>query len=259
MLVDLFWATAGGDVLAFMAELDTHLRKWKDSIVQGVRDASRTVRRFVLDPVSTAEQMGRVRKNTGFLSWVPSSEEIALIGIDQLLKVSGQRDAIVRVAGRVRSQHGTDAGPRVRQRGGSRQPAVHGCADHRGDHGPQGAQDAVACGAGRTGHDARAAPESRASTAIRRRKAQSRVRCRQRTACGCPKTGSNKPVNYAMGDENLEQTDFVLDGVVPIVWTRRYRSSLAGYDASPARGALEQCISPVVARAGRRADILRPG
>ena len=36
-----------------------------------------------------------------------------------------------------------------------------------------------------------------------------------------------------MGDENLEQTDFVLDGIVPIVWTRRYRSSLTAYDASP--------------------------
>ncbi|NML35557.1 DUF6531 domain-containing protein, partial [Paraburkholderia antibiotica] len=51
--------------------------------------------------------------------------------------------------------------------------------------------------------------------------------------CGCPVTKSPHPINFAMGDENLEQTDFVLDGIVPIVWTRRYRSSLAAYDASP--------------------------
>ncbi|WP_235822265.1 DUF6531 domain-containing protein, partial [Burkholderia ubonensis] len=74
--------------------------------------------------------------------------------------------------------------------------------------------------------------------------------------CGCPPTASAKPVNYAMGDENLEQTDFVLDGIAPIVWTRRYRSSLEAYDAS-ALGALEQPISPVARRTGRCPDVLR--
>ncbi|WP_175804832.1 RHS repeat-associated core domain-containing protein [Burkholderia pyrrocinia] len=232
VLVDLFWATAGGDVLAFMAELDTHLRKWKDSIVQGVRDASRTVRRFVLDPVSTAEQMGRVRKNTGFLSWVPSSEEIALIGIDQLLKVSGQRDAIVAWL----DEFDRNTGPML--------DSAFGNVEEAGSLLFMAAQITAEITARKArkmpSHVAQAAPgtmrephrkpgEHRDST----QKGAEPSPLPAKDGCGCPKTGSNKPVNYAMGDENLEQTDFVLDGVVPIVWTRRYRSSLAGYDASP--------------------------
>jgi len=30
VLVDIFWATAGGNVVAFMSELDKHLQSWKD-------------------------------------------------------------------------------------------------------------------------------------------------------------------------------------------------------------------------------------
>ncbi len=57
VLVDLFWATAGGDVIEFMSELDGHLKSWKASIVAGVRDVTRTIRAFVAKPVSAAEQM----------------------------------------------------------------------------------------------------------------------------------------------------------------------------------------------------------
>ncbi|WP_254614952.1 RHS repeat-associated core domain-containing protein [Burkholderia pyrrocinia] len=232
VLVDLFWATAGGDVLAFMAELDTHLRKWKDSVVQGVRDASCTVRRFVLNPVSTAEQMGRIKKNTGFLSWVPSSEEIALIGIDQLLKVSGQRDAIVAWL----DAFDRDTEPMLDQ--------AFGNVEEAGSLLFMAAQITAEIKARKArkipSHVAQAAPgtmrephrkpgEHRDST----QKGAAPSTLPAKDGCGCPKTGSSKPVNYAMGDENLEQTDFVLDGIVPIVWTRRYRSSLAVYDASP--------------------------
>ncbi|WP_240327249.1 RHS repeat-associated core domain-containing protein [Burkholderia sp. IDO3] len=232
VLVDLFWATAGGDVLAFMAELDTHLRQWKGDIVKSVREASRTVRRFVLNPVSTAEQMGRIRKNTGFLSWVPSTEEIALVGIDQLLRLSGQRDAIVAWLDEFDRQ--TE----------SMLSAAFGSVEEAGSLLFMAAQIAVEIKTRKArqipSHVAQATPgtmrephrkpgEHRDST----QKGAMPSPLPAKDGCGCPQTASAKPVNYAMGDENLEQTDFVLDAVVPIVWKRRYRSSLAAYDASP--------------------------
>ncbi|WP_226288411.1 RHS repeat-associated core domain-containing protein [Burkholderia arboris] len=232
MLVDLFWATAGGDVLAFMAELDTHLDAWKKDIVAGVREASRTVRRFVLDPVSAAEQMGRIKKNPGFLSWVPSTEEIALIGIDQLLKVSGQRDAIVAWL----DAFDRDTGPMLDR--------AFGSVDEAGGLLFMAAQITAQIKArkarGMPSHVAQATPGT--MRAPHRKPGEHRDSTQKgampsplppKDGCGCPKTASAKPVNYAMGDEHLAQTDFVLDGVVPIVWTRRYRSSLAAYDASP--------------------------
>ncbi|WP_167375394.1 RHS repeat-associated core domain-containing protein [Burkholderia metallica] len=232
VLVDLFWATAGGDVLAFMAELDTHIDAWKNDIVAGVREASRTVRRFVLDPVSAAEQMGRIKKNPGFLSWVPSTEEIALVGIDQLLKLSGQRDAIVAWL----DAFDRDAGPMLDR--------AFGSAEEAGGLLFMAAQITAEIRArkarGLPSHVAQATPgtmrephrkpgEHRDST----QKGATPSPLPAKDGCGCPKTATAKPVNYAMGDEHLAQTDFVLDGVVPIVWTRRYRSSLAAYDASP--------------------------
>ncbi|VWC38626.1 YD repeat-containing protein [Burkholderia lata] len=232
VLVDLFWATAGGDVLAFMTELDTHLRNWQKDIVEGVRDASRTVRRFVLDPVSAAEQMGRIKKNTGFLSWVPSTEEIALVGIDQLLKMSGLREAIVAWL----DAFDRDTGPMLDR--------AFGRAEEAGSLLFMAAQIAAEIKVRKArripSHVAQAAPgtmrephrkpgEHRDST----QKGAEPSPLPAKDGCGCPQTASAKPVNYAMGDENLEQTDFALDGIVPIVWTRRYRSSLAAYDASP--------------------------
>ena len=232
VLVDLFWATAGGDVLAFMAELDVSLAKWKTDIVAGVREASRTVRRFVLDPVSVAEQMGRVKKNTGFLSWVPSTEEIALVGIDQLLEVSGQRDAIVAWL----DAFDRDTGPMLDRAFGSVEEAgsllfmagqiIAEIKARKARRIPSHVAQA-APGTMREPH--RKPGEHRDST----QKGAAPSPLPAKNGCGCPKTTTPKPVNYAMGDENLEQTDFVLDGVVPIMWTRRYRSSLAAYDGSP--------------------------
>ncbi|MGS0897662.1 DUF6531 domain-containing protein, partial [Burkholderia stagnalis] len=194
--------------------------------------ASRTIRRFVLDPVSTAEQMGRIRKNPGFLSWVPSTEEIALIGIDQLLKVSGQRAAIVAWL----DAFDRNTGPMLER--------AFGSVAEAGSLLFMAAQVTAEIKARKArklpSHVAQAVPgtmrEPHRKPGAHRDSTQKGARpspLPARNGCGCPRTGSDKPVNYAMGDEHLEQTDFVLDGVVPIVWTRRYRSSLAAYDASP--------------------------
>jgi len=70
VLVDLFWATAGGDAIAFMEQLDEKLKGWRSEIDAGIANASRTVRSFVKDPVSAGKQMGLIKENTGFLSWL---------------------------------------------------------------------------------------------------------------------------------------------------------------------------------------------
>lgn len=45
---------------------------------------------------------------------------------------------------------------------------------------------------------------------------------------------SGRPIDFAMGDENLAQTDFVVDGPGALtIWSRLYRSSLSAYDHSP--------------------------
>ncbi|WP_082079617.1 RHS repeat-associated core domain-containing protein [Cupriavidus basilensis] len=232
VLVDLFWATAGGDVIAFMAEFDRHLDSWKQDIIDGVRKATRTIRRFVQNPVSAAEQMGAVKKNTGFLSWVPSTEEIALYGIDQLLKLSGQRAAILAWL----DAFERDTGPMIH--------AALGDAGKAGTLLFMAARVAAEIKTRRArklpSHTAQAVPGTMDKPHVKAgqvrhttQKGASPSPVPARNGCGCPATATAKPVNYAMGDENLEQTDFVLDGVVPIAWTRRYRSSLAAYDDSP--------------------------
>jgi hypothetical protein len=50
VLVDLFWATAGGDVIEFMAHLDEHLKRWQADIIKGVQQATRTIRTLCRTP-----------------------------------------------------------------------------------------------------------------------------------------------------------------------------------------------------------------
>ncbi len=47
--------------------------------------------------------------------------------------------------------------------------------------------------------------------------------------CPAP-AGTGPSISFATGDETLSHTDFVLPGLLPIAWTRTYRSSLAAYD-----------------------------
>ncbi len=230
VLVDLFWASAGGDVIGFMSALDGHLKRWQADIVKGVHDASRTVRRFVKDPVSAAGQMALVQQNPGFLSWVPSGEAVALHALDGLLRVSGQREAILASLDEFDSQ----AGPMLDRAFGDAATAgtlvcmatqivaeIRARRAHRPSH--------VAQAVPGTMNAPHTKPGEHRDTTQRGAKPGDLP---AKKGCGCPSTASDKPVNYAMGDELLEQTDFALDGVVPIVWTRRYRSSLAAYDDS---------------------------
>ena len=60
-----------------------------------------------------------------------------------------------------------------------------------------------------------------------------------RDDCGCQRTGpggkpatSKKPVHFATGEEILYHTDFTAPGLVPVDFTRCYRSSHAPYDDS---------------------------
>lgn len=232
VLVDLFWATAGGDVIAFMEELDHKLKWWQQDIDHGVYKASQTVRSFVQNPVSAAQQMRLLEKNTGFLSWIPSGETIALHGIDELLKVSGQRQTILKWLDdfdRNRSAMLKQAFGDVATAGSLIFMAAQIVAEIK-------ARKAR----GVPSHSAHAAPgtahEPHVKSGEHRETTQMGAKASDlptKKGCGCPATASPKPVNYALGDEHLEQTDFALDGIVPIVWTRSYRSSLAAYDDSP--------------------------
>uniref|UniRef100_UPI002028F4F7 DUF6531 domain-containing protein n=3 Tax=unclassified Caballeronia TaxID=2646786 RepID=UPI002028F4F7 len=232
VLVDLFWATAGGDAIAFMEQLDEKLKGWRSEIDAGIANASRTVRSFVKDPVSAGKQMGLIKENTGFLSWLPTGEEVTLHGIDELLKLSGQRDTILKWL----DAFDANRSAMLKQAFGDAATAgtlIFMAAQVVAEIKRRKAR-------GIPSHTAHAAPGTMEKPHIKpgehRETTQKGAKPSDLPAkdgCGCPATASKRPVNYAMGDENLEQTDFALDGVTPIVWTRRYRSSLCAYDASP--------------------------
>ncbi|KAK46749.1 hypothetical protein BG58_09410 [Caballeronia jiangsuensis] len=232
VLVDLFWATAGGDAIAFMEQLDEKLKGWRASIDSGIADASRTVRGFVENPLKAADQMGVIKRNTGFLSWVPTGEEIALHGIDELLEVSGQRETILKWL------DAFDANRSVMLKQAFGDAATAGTlifmaaqvVEEIKLRKARGTASHTANAASGTMHEPHVKPGEHRETTQMGAKASDLA---AKDGCGCPVTASKKPVNYAMGDENLEQTDFALDGITPIVWTRRYRSSLSAYEASP--------------------------
>ncbi|MEN9657355.1 MAG: hypothetical protein RL571_820 [Pseudomonadota bacterium] len=49
----------------------------------------------------------------------------------------------------------------------------------------------------------------------------------------CPITGGTAhAIGFALGEESFSHTDFVLEGVMPIVWARTYNSRLARFDQS---------------------------
>jgi RHS repeat-associated protein len=49
----------------------------------------------------------------------------------------------------------------------------------------------------------------------------------------CPITGGTPhSIGFALGEESFSHTDFVLEGVMPIVWARTYNSRLARFDQS---------------------------
>uniref|UniRef100_UPI002027AFC4 DUF6531 domain-containing protein n=1 Tax=Caballeronia sp. GAWG2-1 TaxID=2921744 RepID=UPI002027AFC4 len=231
VLVDLFWATAGGDAVAFMEKLDQKLTQWREEISRGISDASRMVRRFVENPVSAAEQMGRIKHNEGFLSWVPSGETIALHGIDQLLKVSGQRTTILKWL----DEFDRNRDAMLRRAFGDAATAgslifmAAQIVEEIKFRKARSSPSHVAHAAPGTMHEPHVKPGTHTEHTQKGAKASD---VPAKDGCGCPVTKTGKPVDLVMGDENLEQTDFALDGVAPIVWTRRYRSSLAAYDDS---------------------------
>ncbi|WP_052877928.1 RHS repeat-associated core domain-containing protein [Chromobacterium subtsugae] len=53
----------------------------------------------------------------------------------------------------------------------------------------------------------------------------------------CPCAASQHSISYALGEEVLQHTDFSLPGVLPIVWTRQYRSNFDGNDRNGELGA----------------------
>ncbi|WP_052941683.1 RHS repeat-associated core domain-containing protein [Chromobacterium subtsugae] len=58
--------------------------------------------------------------------------------------------------------------------------------------------------------------------------------------CDCPtkpKARTTGSIGYAIGDEFLQHIDFSLPGVIPIVWTRQYRSNFGGNDQKGEFGA----------------------
>ncbi|MFC7422029.1 RHS repeat-associated core domain-containing protein [Iodobacter arcticus] len=54
-------------------------------------------------------------------------------------------------------------------------------------------------------------------------------------ACSC--ATSPNSIGFALGEESLQHTDFSLPGVLPIVWTRQYRSNFEGNDLRGELGA----------------------
>lgn len=231
VLVDLFWATAGGDAIAFMEELDKKLHGWKEDISRGIHTASRTLRTFVENPVSAATQMGVIKKNDGFLSWIPTGEEIALHGIDELLKLSGQKQTILKWLDEFDRNSDAMLGKAFGDAAAAgsllfmaaqivqeiKYRKARGIASHTAHAAPG------------TAHEPHVKPGTHNESTQKGAKPGDLP---TKKGCGCPATATPKPVNYALGDEHLDQTDFTLDGVTPIVWTRSYRSSLAAYNDS---------------------------
>lgn len=54
--------------------------------------------------------------------------------------------------------------------------------------------------------------------------------CPKNAGPGGKRTSSRHPVHFGTGEEVLQQTDFVVGGAIPVVWTRCYRSGSATED-----------------------------
>ncbi|EUC19016.1 RHS repeat-associated core domain containing protein-containing protein [Burkholderia sp. BT03] len=258
--VDMLWAAAGGDAQDFMLTLDKHLESWKNEIINGLRTISRSFARFIEDPTSVEDQMEGIGKNDGFFSWVPSQEHIALVALDQLLSHTGLKSKVLawlaefdrNTPAMIGQAIGTvgEAGSlacmawQIAQAIGHRgklsepQPSLphgegaHPPAGHKGGANPEPHQPAPSHEA-QVSTGARTEPDQKpGSHEQRTQQGAEASRTPAKNGCGCPPVKGGGSINYAMGDENLEQTDFALDGVVPIVWTRLYRSSLVAYDGS---------------------------
>ncbi|VWC38564.1 hypothetical protein BUB20358_06800 [Burkholderia ubonensis] len=167
---------------------------------------------------------------------------------------SARRDR--RVARRIRPQHGADARRGVRRCGAGRQPAVHGRADHRGDQGAARAQGAVACRAGHAGHDAGAAPETRRASRfdaegcaaeLAAGEGRLRVPAHREREAGQLRDGRREP--RADGLRARRDRADRVDTALPV--------EPRGVRRESARCTLEQPVSLVAGRTGRRADVLR--
>ncbi|KVN23049.1 sugar-binding protein [Burkholderia stagnalis] len=76
----------------------------------------------------------------------------------------------------------------------------------------------------------------------------SKVNCPVRS----PSVATKRSVGFALGDERLEHHDFTVPGVLPMVWTRTYRSF---FDANDAQGELgARWITPYTTRIDVRRD-----
>ncbi|WP_204117481.1 RHS repeat-associated core domain-containing protein [Paraburkholderia sp. C35] len=249
--VDLLWATAGGDAKEFMATLDEHLKQWSNDIVDGLRRISHALAGFIANPVSAESQMSVVKKQDGFFSWLPSEEHIALVALDQLLRHTGLQSKLLawlqefdrtaptaiaraigeggaiammaaQIATEIRARQKHLAAPSRPHEAGAHPPATHGAS-----HESVPSHEAQVSTGPRTQPDTKPGEHAQ-----RTQQGAAPSGTPAKNGCGCPPVKGGGAINYVMGDENLEQTDFALDGIVPIVWTRLYRSSLAAYDGS---------------------------
>ena len=233
--LDMLWAAAGGNAKDYLAKLDQHMKGWKEDIRKWLVHTTQLLRGFIANPAGVARQEGIIHVRKGFWSWVPDGEEIAIYALDELLKVTvpGSDEPVGKVLDGWLAQ--------FEQNSGQMLDKAFGDAAKAGTLLAMAATIAQAIEARRhhASHTAERGPglahEPDVKPGTHREHHQSEAEASNLpAACHCAlDSKSGRPIDYATGDENLEQTDFVVDGIVPIVWSRLYRSSLDAYDASP--------------------------
>ncbi len=238
--LDMLWGAAQGNAKDYLTQLDQHMARRKDDIRRWVSQTVQGLRSFIANPPGVLAQQRAIegKKDQGFWSWLPDGETVMVHAVDELLAVTlpGSDEPVRDVLLGWLAQFERDSNGMLDQAFGAAEQtgtllamaaqiarafeARRHHASHVVERGPGPAHEPDVKGAAHIGHYQTGAQASQLPA-----------------ACHCLLPSANRiserPIDYATGDENLAQTDFVVDGIVPIVWSRLYRSSLDAYDTSP--------------------------
>ncbi|MEL0618011.1 RHS repeat-associated core domain-containing protein [Cobetia marina] len=229
IVAQLLWNNAGGDAIEFVSKMQNWVKEQQPLLRRFASSTIGGIEKLVADPVDGAEQLKLIEENPSWWEVDEHGKRIVLQTFDALVHRFGE-DQRQQLLGSLRQLKGvTDkmivvaidnlmpvlialGSALIARRNKS------GRVDHQGQ--------AVA---GASNHSQRGA-QKRQSTTDERQPSDTPAGC----ACGLATSArqSPNPIDYAMGDENLWQTDFRVAGLIDVEWTRYYRSSIDALDDS---------------------------
>ncbi|MGK0546236.1 RHS repeat-associated core domain-containing protein [Halomonas cupida] len=230
IVIDIFFNYAAGAALDFLEELEPWIEQQKPKLLSELRSLVSTLSRYIQNPVGVAEQAGLIDKNPEWWNLLEKGKRIVFIAFDRLLEAFGNdRQRLVgflaSLAGMAESIINggiTQILPLVRELAGA-------ARKRRTNTG--GVTHQTTAIAGQQNTSRRGAQKVQTTH-------EASTPSRTPSGCACnfnavlPRTTTNNPIDYVMGDENLWHTDFNVPGLVDVEWTRYYRSSIDELDDS---------------------------